>query len=966
MTTPRAHAPRPASPLARALALAMALGVAPHLATPPALAANSGAATATATTTGSEHASECLEGRLDRSRLLGMLAEHAEELRYDEQSGRDTRNYPPDRQVDYISMDLDIDIPDMNTPAFTASQSFAFTVLGMPVSSITLNAMQMEINSVALTKFERDRTRESHSYDGQRLTVTFQPPLIPGRTYGLDIEYRVEDPVEGLFWITESPEWPDRPAQIHTQGQPETNRFWFPCHDFPNERMVTNLSVTVPEGYEVSTNGDLTDRRSPGDGRVRFAYALDGDHPAYLVTLIVGKFDIVDVAPEGGPVRMPVYVPPGRGHLAELTYGNTHPMLETFERRFDEPYPWGNRYAQLVVWNFGAGGMENTGATTMYDTAILDHIAMADRDLDGLIAHELAHQWFGDLITCNSWEHIWLNEGWATYSEALWFEDRDGYSEGYLGDLVSALRDLPRRDQMEPGSTHFRPAMVSKVYHHPWEVFRRTSNPYPKGAAILHMLRMKLGEDVFFDAVAEYVDRFKHRTVRTSDFRDVLEEVSGLSLEQFFEQWCHRPGTPRLHVSVEWDAPRGELVLIAEQRQRIDAEHPAFVFDLPIEIYAQGDGRTPIATIAMPIDAARHERRIPLTTEPASVIIDPEMSVAAHLTVDDTANRLMNQAFSQRSLPARITAIRALRDHAAPDTERVLARIILSGDASTPAHDAIEAAETLGHLGALRTLLDCLTPREDAVPLPEATTSGSHLHPRTRRAIIEAIGRAIPDHPDDEDARAAEPILAIHAGPMELSYATRAAAIEALARIADASHLPIIETALLTDSQHDQIRQAALRALRRMDLAQGLDLAAPYTEFGNLNRTRPVAIDTVAELAHHDRRRALRIIAPLLSDSEKRTVRAAVDAVAVIGHPDGDEALTRLQNQTRDPFLRESIEKARPRLTESIQRARAEDRSAGDSADNDTTRALREDLEALREQLRSLMESEEEATAPAP
>lgn len=877
------------------------------------------------------HGNECLEGRLDRSRLLNFLAAEAEaqmeELRYDEATGRDTRNYPPDRWVDYLRMDLEIDIPDMNTPRFTAKQKYQFEVLGSPVKTLTLNAVQLDIQAVRLVRTQAGMERESYSYDGEHLRISFDPPLVPGRAYGLEIDYAAHDPVDGLFWLTEAEEWPDRPAQIHTQGQPETNRFWFPSHDFPNERLVTNIEVTAPGGYVVSTNGELSREPFAPQGRadaLTWDYRLDGDHPVYLVTLIVGKFDIVDVAPEGARVRLPVYVPPGTGHLAELTYGNTHRMLEVFERRYGMAYPWGNRYAQLVVWNFGAGGMENTGATTMYDTAILDEIAMADRDLDSLIAHELAHQWFGDLVTCNSWEHIWLNEGWATYSQALWFEARDGYQDGYLNELMGAMRDLPRRDQMPAGSTHFRPAMASKVYHHPWEVFRRVSNPYPKGAAVLHMLRSMLGERVFFEATAEYLERFKHRTARTDDFRNVLQEVSGRSLEQFFDQWVYRPGTPNMDVRVQWDAARKELLIVAEQRQRIDAEHPAFVFDLPIEIHF-GDGSDGGVAIVMPISEKRHERRVPLASEPAQVIIDPVLSVAMALTVNDSAERLINQARGRRSLAARVQAIRALETHAGERTESALAEIVARGGE----REAMEAAGVLGRFGGVARLVEALR------AAPE--------RPKVRRAVVAALGEAIENHPDMGDAEA---VLMRHASEQEPSYATRAAAIEALAVIADASHLPIIESALASQSQHDQVRNAALRSLSRMDLEAGIELAAPYAGFGHLSRTRPVAIDTIARLAHHNRERAFELVAPLLNDSERRTVRSAVEAMIHIAHLDANEALERLATRIRDPFLRDHIERTRPRVAAAI---------AGES----DARALREEVQRLRREVDALRSIEE-------
>ncbi|QYU67690.1 M1 family metallopeptidase [Leptolyngbya sp. 15MV] len=398
------------------------------------------------------------------------------------------------------------------------------------------------------------------------------------------------------MWTPSDPAYPGRAAQLHTQGQSEFNSYWFPIRDFPNVRLSTEVIATVPAGFEVVSNGRLVDRAAVGAGRVRFHWSQERPHPPYLVSLVVGKFDVVDVA-RAGSVPMPVYVPPGRGRDVERTYGRTALMAELFARLIDEPYPW-EKYAQVVVHNFEAGGMENTSATTMHDTAILTADGVADQDIEDLIAHELAHQWFGNMITCRSWEHLWLNEGFATYFEALWLErqplapDRGlrrtqrqwSGRDLYLARVLEALDAF--RDSDLPDAPR-QPAMVSKEYRHADETFGRAADPYAKGAFVLHMLRTKLGDDVFFRGLAAYVDRFAFKEVETNDFRRVMEDVSGEALEAFFAQWCFRPGLPGVEITPAWE-PRagggGELNLTVRQTQRIDRENPAFMIDLPVWI----------------------------------------------------------------------------------------------------------------------------------------------------------------------------------------------------------------------------------------------------------------------------------------------------------------------------------------------------------------------------------------------
>ncbi len=835
---------------------------------------------------------------------------------WSEGSGADLRNYAPPLPVDYTHMQLALDIRDMNEPVLEGSQRLTFTVRASPLRVLTLDAMRMKIRSVSVP----DHPNEvSYDYDGERLAVTFDPPLAPGTTATLETNYTVHDPPQGLIWTPESEAWPDRPAQLHTQGQPQTNSWWFPCHDFPNERLTTELIVAVPRGFTVSSNGRLEAERAAG-WQQQFHWVQDKDHVNYLVTLVVGKFDVVDVAPKGSRVPMPVYVPPGEGEKVQQTYGRTAEMLEVFEERFDEPYPW-DRYAQLVVWNFGAGGMENTSATTMFDTAVLDRQALEDGNLEGLISHELAHQWFGDLITCNTWAHIWLNEGWATYSTHLWYEARDGFQDGYIAHLYGTLRGVAGRDQLTPDGPIHQP-MVSLVYEHPWEVFRRKANPYPKGASILHMLRMKLGEEVFFDAVAEYIDRFKFKTTETDDFRGVLEDVSGQSLEQFFIQWCERPGTPDLKVKAKWHAESCELRINVEQQQRIDADHPAFAIDLPIEVYLNEDASPDDAIrLTIPVRGRSHERSIPLDIAPAMVLVDPDLSILMTVEVDAPAQWLRRQLTAERSVASRLDAAAMLATHNSAETR-----------------DALESAlsDEREHYTVRKRAAQSLNMLHGAEALVRALDSGID-DARVRAAALEGLNNAT--------SREAVNLLARHASDSEPSYACRAAALTALGKVGSDKHMPIFEAGLAAESQHDKVREGAIKGLREVDTPEALELVIPFTEAGNLSRLRPQAIEAVGSLGHHDPDRAFEVLSELLQDREARSVRAAGQALVVLEHKKGLHALQTLARVTRDPSMRFRAEEWHDKLAAALSGD-----SNAESSRRDVAR-LRRELDELRSRI---------------
>jgi aminopeptidase N len=852
------------------------------------------------------------------------------------------RNYAPDRLVDFVSMRLKIDVADMNVPVMKGVARYVFSPVGSALGTLKLNAEQMGISGDAVRLLRGgEGSKVTWAYDDHVLSVSFSPPLEAGKAVELEVGYVVSDPPDGLIWTPESSEWGGsggRPAQLHTQGQPESNRWWFPCHDFPNERLSTSVEVTVPSGYEAVSNGKLAGKVDK-DGRTTFVWEQAGDHVNYLVMLAVGKWDVVDVGTLGGGafrVPLPVYAPVGRGGDIERSYGRTAEMMKVFEGRFGEPYAW-DKYAQVILWNFGAGGMENTSATTLYDTAVLDEKSLRDGDLDGLIAHELAHQWFGDLITCNTWAHIWLNEGWATYSTALWFEARDGFDGGpgerqggYLMQIYGSLRGVAAADQISPEASaeeRARPGMVSNVYEHPWETFRRTSNPYPKGSSILHMLRMMLGEDVFFRGVREYVRRYKHSMAETVQFRRVLEEVSGRSLEGFFEQWAMRPGTPKVKVDAEWDASAKELAITVEQRQRIDAELPAFRFDLPVAVRVGGN-RT---DVVIPVDGRRHERRVKLDAEPEMVCVDPMLTVLMDLTVEQPTKRTIMQLQEGPTSVSRLDAAKSLSKNTG-NAEAVAALAGCVRNSQEHAAVRAEAAVSLGKIGRADALFE-------AVRAGEADSKmGAIENARVRLGVVRGLAAA-----NTDEALAA---LRRVAGSAEESYGVRAAALEALGKSGRAEFVPVVVEALGVESRDDGVRQAALRALGDLNTKDALAAVIPWTKFGVMTRTRGVAAEVVGRLGRLDVDAAYAALAPMVMDREVRPRGAAVAGLVELKDKRGLEDLARAQALARDPVWRDRLDEARGQLAAAVN---ADKSVEGVGAE---VERLRRELELLKQKIK--------------
>lgn len=591
-------------------------------------------------------------------------------------------------------MRLELTIPDMDVPHLDAVQTLTVRGLAMEQPTLTLDAHDLAIELVTV-----DSLPARFEADGRTLTLTFPAaPLQRGNKRTIRITYSADFPLSdglGLNWSVGDPgadTETSRFSQIHTQGQSENNAQWFPCHDAPNERLSTEIICRVPDGYTVLSNGRLVTRSAADSDLVTWHYVQERPHPTYLVSLIVGVFDQVELA---GPdidaptdIPMTVYGPTGTASNLRRVFEGTPAMLAFFESWLDEPYPW-DKYDQVCVRDFHSGGMENTSTTTLYE-----HAARSTREREeDLLSHELVHMWFGDLITNRTWDHLWLNEGWATYGEVLWREERarqeaiaDGLPEAEVAGearraMLEYMLQLMRvQRRFNRSRAPMDPALVSNLYTDPELVFERADDAYNKGAAILHMLRITLGDDLFQKATRLYVERHKDSVVETDDLRRCFEEVSGRSFDRFFTQWVHRPGLPRLDVAIDWDGDASELVVSAHQRQRIDADNPAYALDIPIEIRS-GDA---VQTVMIPMHERSASLRIPLEHRPEQVAVDPELSIFASTRVEKDLTWWRNEATQGSTIVARIEAIDALAAHRHATSSDLLLLARLSSDATQP------------------------------------------------------------------------------------------------------------------------------------------------------------------------------------------------------------------------------------------------------------------------------------------
>lgn len=610
--------------------------------------------------------------------------------RIDPETGADKRIWPPDVLFRHESFLLDMVIADMSKHEFTATATVVISPIAEARSSIVLDAGP-GLTFHAVRVGGGPAASFNHYKETQKLTIEFGRSVRVGEKVTIAMDYSAVKPGgrgAALTWSNDDRRTPEVDFMMHAQGQPQSNHLWFPCHDFPNLRVPTELKITVQEPYEAVSNGrlesvqrksyasiglappepakpitssadDTEARPEPSPTHLRtFHWKQDLPHPYYLVTLVVSRFDVVNI---GGPkseypgLWMPVYGPLGSEEALKRAFGNTPAMVKHFSELFDYPYVW-DKYAQILCRDFAAGAMENTGAVTFQ--AALVRGGGRRGSIDDIIAHELVHHWFGDLITCRSWEHLWLQEGWATMGEALWAEKQRG-QDGYQ---AAMLRNIQReRTASRNRSSPQRTGMVSNLYRSPDARFTSADNVYSKGGAVLHMLRVRLGDDVFFAGVRDYIRTHEFSQVETDDFRYAMEKASGQSLERFFDQWCKRPGHPSLEIDLAYvrSDSGNELRVTVEQTQKIDGNNPAFAFELPLYLHlSESEGKW----VSVIVDTQTTTATFSVPTEPVEVEIDPELTVLCRASVRQPLKAAVRQAEHGRTLALRVRAIEQLAE----------------------------------------------------------------------------------------------------------------------------------------------------------------------------------------------------------------------------------------------------------------------------------------------------------------
>ena len=488
-------------------------------------------------------------------------------------------HYAPDRpfKIEHILLELTVD-PQART--LFGVVTHRIQVIAPRQKFLILDQIGLEIEDVQLGGQSIDFQSQ-----GDQLIIPLEKSLgfelQVGKVFEFSVRYYLQNPKRGIYFTGPDSDYPDKPYQVWTQGQDEDSRYWFPTLDYPNQKATSEMIATVPYGFTAVSNGALLSKKEVPQG-MRFHYRLGIPHVTYLITLVVAELvEWTDLGPQN--LKVQYFVPLGREEDGKRAFSKTPQMIQVFEEKTGVPYPY-EKYSQVAVQDFIFGGMENTSATTQTDLTLHDERAHLDFSSDPLVAHELAHQWFGDLLTCRDWSHGWLNEGFATFMERVWIENDSSPNGGQDEAKYYSYQDL--KQYLWEDQNRYRRPIVCNTYMEPIDLF--DSHLYKKGGLVLHLIRSILGEELFWKSVQVYLNRHRSQNVETIDWIRSIEDTTGKNLRRFFDEWVFNSGYPEFEVSYSWNEDKKTTEWIIEQKQTGGASScmkdgaSTFLFHLPV------------------------------------------------------------------------------------------------------------------------------------------------------------------------------------------------------------------------------------------------------------------------------------------------------------------------------------------------------------------------------------------------
>ncbi len=791
----------------------------------------------------------------------------------------DAPDQPPrDRTFRLLHLRLEVSLDD-RAKTISGTSVLRLAPINDGLKEIVLDAADLTIHKVA------DDAGHDLEWElnGESLSIQLPRARKAGELCEISVHYDAK-PRKGLFFTEPDKANPKRPRIAWTQGEDMDNRSWFPSYDFPNQRFTSEVLATVDERYEALSNGRLIGVTQDKKRKTKtFHWSLEQPHSNYLIALAVGEFDSKEWDADGIPVL--AHVPKGMGGYLDRCFSMVPDMVRFFGEATGQRYAW-SRYAQVCVPEFIVGGMENTSMTILFEYCLTDEKAYDDYRPEPLLAHELAHQWFGDFLTCKSWGHIWLNETFATYFDALWWEHSFGRDDFFM--RLEADRDAYLE---EAGKSYKRPIVTMKFLE-PSDMFDR--HTYEKGACVLHMMRTELGDDLWWKAIRHYVKTFAGANVETNDFKEAIAEATGRNLDVFFDQWLYHAGHPDFEVSWTWDDAAEQVEVRVKQTHEVKDLVPLFKVRTDLELL--WPDRTQRESIR--VEKAEEVFRFDAARRPRTVLFDPDDALLKTLTFKKPKDELQWQLANAKGTRARLKATRDLAKFIGDDS-------LVEGVAKALTKDPYwavrrEAAATLGEIGT--------TVARDAL-LAGAKDKDS----RVRRGVYRALGKFRKDE-------VAFKALAKAYADDGWYYPMQAAALA----LAETRHTRAFETIVKgmdRPSQGEILSRGASMALANLRDERGIEELEKRTGDDRPEMVRYGAAWALGKLgSYHEKRRddILGDLSALLRDRNYRTRIGATFGLQELAYRKAADELEKMAEAEPMSNLRSTARKALRDLREKL------------------------------------------------
>ena len=775
--------------------------------------------------------------------------------------------------LQHVRCEFSFDIPKRK---LSGRVTHVLSPLHTPLNAVELDAGDgLQIKQVVNEKAQSLK----HVKANGKLTVDLGKTYLPTEKVTLAITYEVAMPTSGGFvgaglrLVVPDDNNPTLPTQIWSLNEPDGAAGWIPCYDYPNDKCASEVLLTVPKNMMGISNGTLAATRTNADGTKTFHWKQDLPHSTYLISVAVGEFvEVKDTPYENVPIVY--YVPKYRpAEEAKAAMSNTRRMVKFFSDRIGVRYPW-SKYAQVMMSNF-PGGMEHTSATTMGDFVLHDDRAHLDVSSDSIIAHELAHQWWGDLLTCKDWSHVWLNEGFASYFDTLWTEFDQG-KDAFQIEVDGMMNGARAAD----AGNNRRP-VVYRQYAEPEQMF--DGHAYPKGGSVLHTLRGVLGDDLFWKGINLYARRNAFKAVETVDLRLAMEEVSGRDLTWFFEQWLYKAGYPEFQVRYSWDGATKKVKVTVKQTQQVTNVTP--LFRTPVDVYvttAQGQQKHRVY-----VEQASHEFIFDAASPPLMVNFDPEQWVLKTLDFPKSKEEWL---YTLRHAPWAVERQRAVSE---------LGKI--KGDPAVLVA-LRDAALNDKFYGIRRSATQAFSQQATSPEVRDGLLKiAQDKDSRVRRAALEALGAYAQEAPVQKTLEDA-----FH---NDRSYYAQEAALRSLVKGKAPNVADLLTKAMGMNSHNEVLRAAALYGFAELNDKRGvpiaLDAIVRFYDFG-VRRAAESLLTKFA--ADESTRRDLR--AQLVSRLKTAPAFSRVTFISVLSQMKDEETAAVLQQIADDTNAAQSLRDA--------------------------------------------------------